>query len=233
MRYEEVMQLPKIKKIDNSLSEIVYQAIYKNIISGKLKPGAAITEITVANTMGISRAPVREALKRLAEDKLVVLVPRSGCYVKDMNMEEIDEIYEIRKRLECMALEYSFEKMDRRQLHTLKKKFEECLALDTEQMLAKEIKLDTQLHNMIAQDSGCPNLEEMLENLRARIEVFRFKEANYQDRARLALTEHVKIIEAVLSEDKAAALECLKTHIAHTKENVLKNMKALLEEAQK
>jgi DNA-binding GntR family transcriptional regulator len=219
------MQLPKIRKMDNSLSEIVYQAIYKNIIAGKMKPGEAITEISVANSMGISRAPVREALKRLAEDKLVVLVPRSGCYVKDMNIEEIDEIYEIRKRLECMAFEYAFEKLDRKQLNILKKKFEECLGLNTEQMLAKEIKLDSQLHSLIAQDSGCPNLEEMLENLRARIEVFRFKEANYEDRARLALKEHVEIIDAVLTEDKATAIECLKTHIAHTKENVLKNMR--------
>jgi DNA-binding GntR family transcriptional regulator len=126
-----------------------------------------------------------------------------------------------------MAMEYAFDTLDRKHLKALKKKFEECLSLDSNQILDKEIKLDSQLHSLIAQDSGCVNLEEMLENLRARIEVFRFKEANYMDRAKLALTEHIKILDAILSENKELAIDYLKKHITHTKENVLKNMREL------
>jgi len=120
------MRLWNLKK-DNSLSEKVYQRIYKRIISGTLKGGDKITEASISSSMGISRAPVREALKRLSEDHLVVLVPRSGCFIALLSKEEVEEIYEIRKRLECMALEYAFEKLDINEVRDLKNEFQKCL----------------------------------------------------------------------------------------------------------
>ena len=214
------MRLPKLGT-DNSLSEIVYQAVYKQILAGKLKPGAKITEASLSGSMEISRAPVREALKRLAEDRLVTLVPRSACYVSELNAEEIEEIYEIRKRLESMALEYAFARFDRRVLEELRGKFSDCENQSGVQFVKKEIQLDNQLHNLISQSSGCPNLQEMLEKLRARVQIFRVREADYHERAQDALQEHIRILDAVLSNDKAAAINELEIHIEHTKRNVL------------
>ena len=218
------MQLPKINK-DNSFSEIVYQAIYKQILAGKLKPGEKITEVSISNSMGISRAPVREALKRLAEDHLVTLVPRSGCFVSELKANEIKEIYEIRKCLECMAMEYAFGRFKAEELKKIKKQFLACKKLSSASLVKNETKIDSQFHKLIAEKSGCPNLQEMLGKLRSRVEVFRVRESNYIERAKDALQEHVRILSALLSNNKAAAIKELESHIEHTKKNVLSNFK--------
>jgi len=218
------MKLSNLKK-DNSISEKVYQAIYKQVLSGKIAPGDRITELEISNSMGVSRPPIREALKRLAEDRLVILVPRSGCFVADLKPEEIEEIYEIRKRLECMALEYAFGKFKPEELKKIKKQFLACKKLPPALFVKNETKIDSQLHQLIAEKSGCPNLQEMLGKLRARVEVFRIRESNYTVRAKDALQEHVKILSALLSNNKATAIKELQSHIEHTKENVLSNLK--------
>ena len=218
------MKFPDLKE-DNSISEKVYQTIYKQIILGKIAPGDRITELEIAGSMGISRPPVREALKRLAEDKLVILVPRSGCFIADLKPEEIEEIYEIRKRLESMALEYAFNKMDRALLKKIKQNFNDCKKLSSASLVKSETKLDSQFHKLIAEKSGCQNLREMLDKLRARVEVFRIREANHIKRAKDALQEHVRILNSILSNNKTKAIKELGNHIEHTKKNVLTNLK--------
>ena len=211
-------------KKDNSFSAKVYQRIYRKIISGSLKSGDKITEAGISSSMGISRAPVREALKRLAEDHLVVLVARSGCFVAQLSREEVEEVYEIRKRLECMALEYAFEKLDINQIKRLKNEFRKCLDTSRPKRIKREIQLDAQLHNMVSRMSGCKNVEEMLGKLRARIQVFRVKEADYVTRADDALREHMNLLNAIIAKNKRAAIKSLAAHIEHTKNNVLSNL---------
>ena len=142
------MKMPNLKK-DNSISETVYQVIYKQILSGKLKPSDRITEQGLSESMGISRAPIMEAFKKLAEDKLVILKPRSGCHIANLSSTEVEEIYEIRKRLESMALEYAFNKIDRDELKKIKQGFKDCKKLETLNLITKEVRLDTKFHKMI------------------------------------------------------------------------------------
>ena len=217
------MKMPNLKK-DNSISEIVYQSIYKQIMTGKFQPGQRITELAVAQSMGISRAPVREAFKRLSEDRLVRLVPRSGCFVSDLSASEIDEIYEIRKRLESMALEYAFDKLDTKQLENFCQELLDCANLPPQEMVAQAVKIDSQLHKMLLDHSGCPNLQEMLGKLRARVEIFRVREAYYAERASAAVNEHLAILNAILTGNLQQAVLNLQLHIEHTKRNVLSNI---------
>jgi len=214
------MEFPKFKR-DVSLSESVYQAIYEQIINGHLKPSQKITEAWLAQSMGISRAPVREAFKRLFEDRLVVLVPRSGCYIAKLSLEEIEEIYEIRKRLESMALEYAINKIDKKEIVSLYKRFIRCQKNWSINLAHREIELDSEFHTLVAKSSGCTNLQEMLGKLRVRVQMFRVMQADYQGRALIALQEHIDIIKAILEGDKTRAIESLVSHIEHTKQNVL------------
>ena len=117
------------EKNDVSLCDKIYRMLRRRIISGKLKPHEKIVESKISDSMRVSRAPVREALKRLAEDGLVKLIPRTGCFVSDINNNEVEEIYEIRKRLECMALEYAWEKFSIPQVEDLRTRFENCANL--------------------------------------------------------------------------------------------------------
>ena len=216
------MEFPRPKR-DVSLSEYVYQVVYKQIVKGNLKPGEKIAEARLAESMGISRAPIREALKRLAEDRLVVLIPRSSCHVADPSPEEIAEIYEIRKRLEVMALEYAFDHLDHKTVEGLSKEFERCQRMSPPQFAKKEVQLDVEFHSLLAERSGCRTLQDMLGKLRARVQKFRVQEADSSERAKEALREHAWIIDRILAVDKAGALEALSDHIEHTKENVLRD----------
>ncbi|MBN2210026.1 MAG: GntR family transcriptional regulator [Sedimentisphaerales bacterium] len=216
------MKLTGLKQ-DNSLSEKVYQQLFRSLAAGKLHPGQKITESNIAKMMGISRAPVREAFKRLAKERLIVLVPRSGCYIAELSEKEIKEIYEIRMRLECMALEYAFDKLHSspKPLIQLLKEFTCCMGKTDEGLIRNEVRLDTRLHDLIAVQSGCPNLQEMLENLRTRIEVLRHQTTATGIHAAEALKEHINILQAVKDGNKRPALKYLREHIEHTKNNVL------------
>ena len=216
------MRLPRLGK-DTSLGETVYQAVYRQIVTGKLRPGARVTESSISGAMSISRAPVREALKRLAEDQLITFVPRKGCFVSKATPAQLEEIYEIRKRLECLALERAFDKLDHLELVALKKEFTECFNLTEPKLLKQELKLDAQLHQLIAQASGWPDLYEMLGKLRARIEVYRVRQSHSLRRADCALKQHLQILDALLAANKPQAVCCLEAHIESTKQNILKD----------
>lgn len=220
------MKLKNLKQ-DNSLSERVYQQFHKSLVAGELRPGQKIVESELAATMGISRTPIREAMKRLAKDHLIVLVPRSGCYVAKMSEKDIHEIYDIRLRLESMALEYAFDRLvsNPRKLVQLKEDFENCTGRPEEEFIKSEIRLDAKLHNIISKQSYCPTLQGILANLRARLELFRQQTTLTRTRAENALQEHVNIIQAILDNDQAMTLMYFKEHIKHTKQNVLSIIK--------
>ncbi|MBD3346385.1 MAG: FCD domain-containing protein [Chitinivibrionales bacterium] len=214
------MHLPDLK-IDTSLSEAVYRAIRKEIASGRLKAGQKITESEISLAMGISRAPVREAFKRLAMDHLVNLIPRSGCYVADLDEKEIEEIFEIRKRLECMALEYAFANFSAHRLRDLRNRFESCKTMASREAVEKEIKLDGYLHDLIAIKSGCDNLKEMLKALWSRIEIIRLREAERGYVPVDAAKEHIALLDSLIDGDKDRAVDLLARHIENSKKTVI------------
>ena len=112
-----------------------------------------------------------------------------------------------------MALEYAFEKLDMDQIRDIRKQFAQCRKMSAADFVKKEIKLDAQLHNLISQSSGCPNLQELLEKLRARVQMFRIREAGYLERAQNALEEHTKILDAIIASDKKNAVKILNMHL--------------------
>jgi len=201
------------EKRHNALSDTVYGNLRRRIVTGRLKAGQRVTEQQIAELEGISRAPVREALKRLDEDGLVTLVPRSGCYVRRLTPEEVNDIFEIRKRLESLALEYAFGRFDLNKIRTLRKRFQACLGLDEPKLARKELRLDGQLHSLICEASGSRNVQDLLGKLWARIQVFRAREAMAGGRARVALKGHIGILDAILAADKQKALRLLEEHI--------------------
>ena len=209
---------------NDGLSEKVYQSLYHRIVNGKLKPGERITEMQIAKSHGVSQAPVREALKRLAEDRLVDLVPRSGCYVCELTREDVNYLFEIRKRLESLALEYAFENMDTKRVQNLRQKFNECRELDEHKLVQNELRLDSQLHSMIFETSGSKDLQILLNKLWARIQLFRIREAADMVRARLALERHLEILDSILARDMKKAQRVLSQHLEESQQNIVEQL---------
>lgn len=212
--------LPDLRH-DSSLSQAVYRAISASIASGELAVGAKITESGIAKAMGISRAPVREAFKQLAEDHLVTLVPRSRCFVAGLGPVDIAELYEIRKRLECMALEYAGSNFDIGFLRELRARFAALGRISSAKDARKEIALDMELHDMISERSGCPNLCEILSTLRARIQMMRIREMGDFKLADNALREHIGILDALIRGDITGGAALMTEHLENSKRNLV------------
>ena len=209
-------------KASNALSDKVYQKLYRRIVSGRLKSGERITELQIAKSEGVSQGPVREALKRLAEDRLVVLVPRSGCYIAKLTSKDANYLFEIRKRLESLAMKYAFDKFDLKTVEMLREKFKKSLELERNKMVVQELKLDEQFHSLICESSGSRDLQALTSKLWARIQLFRIREATDFGRARSALDSHIKILEAVIEGKKKQAERLLVEHIENSRRYVLK-----------
>ncbi len=210
------------KKVGVALSDKIYEKLYRRIVSGKLKSGQRITELQIAKSEGVSQAPVREALKRLAEERLVDLVPRSGCYIAKLTREDANYLFEIRKRLESLSLEYAFDKFDMQKVEKLREKFKKCLAIEQSKMVLQELKLDEQFHSLICESSGSRDLQVLTSKLWARIQLFRIREATDFCRARSALDSHIKILDAILAGNTKKARHLLVEHIESSRRYVLK-----------
>lgn len=208
---------------NNGLSDKVYQSLYKRIVTGRLKPGQRITEMQIAKSQGVSQAPVREALKRLSEDRLVDLVPRRGCYVCELTRQDVNYLFEIRKRLESLAFEYAFENFDPRKILNLRQRFDKCRQLTENKLVQKELRLDSQLHSMVFEASGSKDLQVFLNRLWARIQLFRIREATDVARARLALERHIEILDSILVGDMKKAVGLLLQHLEESQQNILEH----------
>ena len=213
----------KKNKISSALSDKIYQKLYKRIIAGKLKPGQRITELQIAKSEGVSQAPVREAITRLATDGLVRLVPRSGCYICELNEEDIKQIYDIRLRLEDLALEYAFENLDISILEKLREKFLACFDYDDKKLIREELKLDSKFHNIIFEGSQSEHLQTMLNKLLARVHVLRSVSSMNPEWAKVALKKHIAILDAIINDNRKEAIKLLEEHIERSRENALAN----------
>ncbi|MHC4250696.1 MAG: GntR family transcriptional regulator [Planctomycetota bacterium] len=216
----------KGRKRHNALSDTVYENLYAKIVSGRLKPGERITEQDVAEAEGISRAPVREALKRLAQDRLVELVPRSACYVRRLTRDDVEDLFAIRRDLERLAMQRAFGRFDIAEIESIRGMFTRCLDLDDRRLARRELALDVEFHRLIYVTSGSVVIQDMLDKLWARVQVLRAREAMRGNRAKVALEGHIAILDAILEEDRRQALRLLKEHIEEARRYALSTLVA-------
>ena len=146
------------------VSQPLFQALQARIISGEYPPGTLLSEKKLTREFHVSRTPYREALRQLANLKLVTVVPRFGTYVSQVNITEVLDAYEVRTRLEVMAAELAAARRTPFDLDRLKALVEEILNADDGDPAALAI-LDTQIHDHIYQCSGNLVLAESLDSL--------------------------------------------------------------------
>jgi DNA-binding GntR family transcriptional regulator len=216
----------KGRKKHNALSDTVYEGLYAKIVSGRLKPGTRITEQEVAEAEGVSRAPVREALKRLAQDRLVEFVPRSACYVRRLTREDVEDLFAVRADLERLAMQRAFGRFDTAEVESIRVMFAGCLDLGDRRLARRELALDVEFHRLIHVTSGSVIIQDMLDKLWARIQVLRAREAMRGDRAKVALEGHIAILDAILEADRRKALRLLKEHIEEARRYALSTLVA-------
>jgi len=211
-------------KLDNykPLRELVFEAIREAIISGHLKPGERLMEIQLAEELGVSRTPVREAIRKLEQEGLVVMVPRKGAYVADISMKDIAEVFEIRGALEGLAAELAAERATEEELERLERllvAIGECIERqDVDGMIEK----DTEFHDLLFSASHNERLVQILSLLREQIQRFRSRTLARVERMKVALEEHKAIVEALGRRDSELARSLAEAHIESARSSLMK-----------
>ena len=179
------------------LREVVCEAIRDAIREGLLCPGERIMEITLAEQLGVSRTPVREALRKLELEGYVVMMPRRGTYVADMSVRDICEIFEIRTALESLSN-----------------------GLAAEHITEDELE---HLQRLLVIIGGHINgrLVGIISNLRDQLTRFRTLSMSYPGRLEATLEEHRAIVEAIATGDSKAARKAAQRHMEHSQKTLM------------
>ena len=195
------------------LRELVLDAIREAIINGTLKPRERLMEIQLAEELGVSRTPVREALRKLELEGFIVMVPRKGAYVADISFKDIADVFEIRAALEALAAGLAAERITDEELEEMERLVAEKAEAIANQDMEKLIKVDTMFHEAIYKASRNQRLTSIISNLREQIQRYRTTSLAYPGRMQRSLEEHRSIVEAIQSRDSQFAQQVARVHI--------------------
>ena len=200
------------------LRDVVFETLRDAIITQVLKPGERLMEIQLADEMGVSRTPVREAIRKLELEGLVVMVPRKGAYVAGVSMKDIHEVYEVRAALEMLAVSLAAERitdeeLDALERQVLKESEAETSGNTDENTLDNIVYIDTTFHDIIYQAAHNQRLVQFLNILQEQLQRFRAASLSRPGRSKTALEEHKQIIEALAERNGELASKLAKEHI--------------------
>jgi DNA-binding GntR family transcriptional regulator len=203
------------------LREVVLEALREAIISGVFEPGERLMEIQLAEEMGVSRTPVREAIRKLELEGFVVMIPRKGAYVAGVSHKDVKDVFEIRAALEGLAAGLAAENITAEEIEQLEK------VLDFEKepdSLEEMVQDDTDFHALLYKISNNERLTGILGNLREQIQRFRTTSLAVPGRVKYALQEHRAIFEAVAKHDVEKARALATAHIENAAEVMFKTL---------
>lgn len=202
------------------LREIVYEELKAQILKGDIKPGTRMMEVELAEVLGVSRTPVREAIRKLEKEGLVKIEPRRGAYASELSVKDMVDILEVRQSMEGLAAYYCAQRINDEQKEQLR---DYALAFNKaveEGVYEDMISYDTKFHHLIVECCDNDILVHMVEQLQEL--VLRFRYLYYSDfkRAEQMPAEHHEIFEAVASGDAERAREAAALHINRLKDMV-------------
>ena len=204
------------------LRDVVFNTLRQAILKGELKPGERLMEIALAERLGVSRTPIREAMRKLEQEGLVVMIPRRGAQVANITEKDLNDVLEVRIALENVAIEKACARMteeEMRRLWLAAKEFEHTIA---EGNLVKLAEADVAFHEVIYQASDNKRLIQVLNNMREQI--YRYRVEYLKDAAiypRL-IEEHHRMYDALKEKDQKQAVAYVEKHLHNQAEAVKK-----------
>ena len=205
------------------LREIVYEELKLQILTGKIEPGTRMMEIELAEEMGVSRTPIREAIRKLEKEGLVTIEPRKGAYASDVSTEDMVEILEVRQIMEGLAAELAASRVQEVQLDHLREAEERYNKAVASGDTADMIKYDSQFHKLIVEASNNKTLMQLIEPLQEMALRFRYLYYHDLSRAMNMPHEHDEIIDAIAAGNAEEAKIVASMHIKRLKDAVANN----------
>lgn len=197
------------------LRERIADRIRADIVKGVFVDGERLVEPKLAEIYGISRTPIREALRQLESEGFIEIVPRKGAVVKELTIKDIDNLYAIKANLEGLAARQAVEHISTKEIEKLVNVNEKFISLfkGSDNIVEEYLKYNISFHNLFIKYSNNDKLIEILEGLNKNFQRFRSFLVSKVDRVREAYAEHLKIIEAFKKRDPELAEKTVRYHI--------------------
>jgi len=215
----------------SSLFNSVYTELRDGILTGELKPGESLTELRISSELGVSRTPVREAIRQLEHDELVRAIPNKGAVVIGISVADIDDMYTVRMFAEGLAAEWAVVHITDEQIEDMR------YTVELQEFYAKKgdyfqvWQLDGKFHHIIYEACKSRMLCHVLSDFHSYAS--RARELSIKTPARLlaSVEEHRNIYEAISRKDGYDAKKYVEEHLIHAKKSVIDSMKEEMSKA--
>lgn len=203
------------------LREVIFATLREAIVEGELEPGERLLEVKLAEKMGVSRTPVREAIRMLELEGLVVMVPRKGAHVAEVTAKDIGNVLEVRAALDGLATSLATQRITEEEierLHSIQKEFVNFVDKGD---LQGSIKKDVEFHDFIYKTSRNEKLTQIAGNLWEQVQRFRVIYMRDTSNAKEIINEHNEILDAIGSKDSEKARLFAQKHIKKQEEKII------------
>ncbi len=207
------------------LRDVVFNTLRQAILKGDLAPGERLMEVSLANRLGVSRTPVREAIRKLELEGLVLMVPRRGAEVAKISEKNLRDVLEVRRTLEELAVELASKRMTDERMLALKRAnvvFETSISGSDVTQIAEA---DEKFHDVIYAATVNDKLLQIMNNIREQMYRYRLEYIKDEEKRRDLVAEHRQIISALEKRDVDAAKRAVRVHIENQEATVVQNLK--------
>lgn len=207
-----------------SLRDVAYTEMKRMILKGEIRPGEPIPEVSLSESLGLSRTPVREALRQLASEGFVNAMPRRGAFVANMSIGDVRDIFALREVLDCMAVSLATDRIPPEELDRFEALFRELLDGPDDTDTYEMTEIDVEFHQMVHEASGNKWLKEVLGLLLDKSLLIRTISLEFPGRMKGSWLEHLELIKALRAGDRRAAEELARQHVINARDAVLKSV---------
>lgn len=207
------------------LRDVVFNTLRQAILTGELKPGERLMEIHLANKLGVSRTPIREAIRKLELEGLVTMIPRRGAEVAQITEKSMNDVLEVRRAMDALCVELACDRITPEELEQLKEACDAFEAAVKTRDVKKIAQADVALHDIIVRATGNQRLIQLVNNLSEQMYRYRFEYIKDSSQHERLVEEHRIIYQSIVQKDKETASQAAKTHIDNQEKSIIRQIR--------
>ncbi len=202
------------------LRDVVFNTLRESILKGEMKPGERLMEIHLASRLGVSRTPIREAIRMLELEGLVTMIPRRGAEVAQISAKGLKDVLEVRQALDALAMELACERITDEEIRELRRACDHFIEMTKTRDAIQIAEADVALHDRIVKASGNERLAQMVNNLSQQMYRYRLEYIKDVSQHGRLIQEHEEIYRCISSRDKEAGARAIKMHIYNQEQSI-------------
>ena len=207
------------------LRDVVFNTLRQAILTGELKPGERLMEIHLANKLGVSRTPIREAIRKLELEGLVTMIPRRGAEVAQITEKSMSDVLEVRRAMDALCTELACERISEQEIVVLGAACDHFAEAAKTKDIRKCAQADVDFHDIIVRATGNKRLVQLINNLSEQMYRYRFEYLKDVSRYDNLIEEHRVIYESIRKRDKDAARSAAELHIDNQAKAIIRQIR--------